>query len=427
MLTYNDAMQYHSCGVAGKIATVVTKPLRTVADMAMAYSPGVAEVALAIRGNTQLTGRYTNRDNTVALVSNGTATLGLGDTGPEAVLPVLEGKAAILKRFANLDGVPILLDSREPAEMIKSVIMIHKGFGGINLEDIRAPECFAIARELMSSLKIPVIHDDQHGTAVVISAALINACRITNRLMEDIIVVVNGAGAAGIAFCRMSIQLGVRCENLFVLDSMGLVTQSRNDINEWKRQFATARHTSGTLSDVIDGADVFVGLSVGGILSKADVIKMKSRPIIFALANPTPEITPSDAKEARSDCIVATGRSDYKNQINNALAFPYMFRAALDTKATAINNAMMLAAAHKIAELATEETPKEVRKLYKHELVIGDDYIVPSIFDTRLLVDVSSAVARAALESGVATTKSWCNKEYTQSLEIHKRDVMEAS
>ena len=396
------ALDYHSRFPAGKIGIVPTKPTGTQDDLSLAYTPGVAAPSLAIADNPESSYSYTGKGNLVAVISNGTAVLGLGNIGAPAAKPVMEGKALLFKILGGVDAFDIEVDTTDVDKFIETVKNISVTFGGINLEDIKAPECFEIEKCLAEELDIPVMHDDQHGTAIITTAALLNALEIAGKRPEDIKIVVNGAGAAAIACTSLYIKLGVRPENIVMCDSKGVVRSDRTDLNPQKRRFATDRDLK-TLGDAIEGADVFAGFSKAGVLSKEMVSRMADHPVIMALANPYPEISYEDAREARPDALIATGRSDYPNQVNNVIGFPYIFRGALDTRATAINDQMKLAAARAIAGLAKEPVPEDVLKAYNVEsLSFGPDYMIPKALDRRLLYVVSSAVAKAAMESGVA-------------------------
>ena len=398
-----DALAYHEFPSPGKISIDPTKPCRTQRDLSLAYTPGVAEPCLEIARDPRLASRYTSRSNLVAVVTNGTAVLGLGAIGPLAGKPVMEGKAVLFKRFADIDVFDLEVNSTDPDEVIKVVQLLELTFGGINLEDIRAPECFYIEETLRQTLHIPVFHDDQHGTAIISGAALINAVRLTGKRMEQLQVVVNGAGAAGIACANLYVKMGVRHENILMCDSGGVVHTGRTKgMNPYKQRYARETERR-TLDDAMREADVFVGVSAANCFSREMLRSMADRPIVFAMANPDPEITYEEALAARSDVIMATGRSDYPNQVNNVLGFPFIFRGALDVEATAINDGMKLAAAYALADLAQQDTPDSVRHLYPSErLDFGPTYIIPKPFDSRVLEVVTTAVARAAMESGVA-------------------------
>ncbi len=413
---FSEALDYHRRGRPGKIQIRPTKPTATQHDLSMAYTPGVAEPCLEIQKNPHDAFLYTNRANLVAVVSNGTAVLGLGNIGPLAGKPVMEGKAVLFKRFADIDVFDLELDTTDPDEIIRTCELLEPTFGGINLEDIKAPECFYIEETLKKTLEIPVFHDDQHGTAIIAGAGLLNACEVTGRTMEEVKLVVSGAGAAGIACSRFMVQLGVKKENVLVCDSKGVIHSGRDDLNEIKQQWAVQTDRR-SLADALEGADVFLGVSVKGIVSKDMVRRMADRPIIFALANPDPEITYQDAKDARSDCIVATGRSDYPNQVNNVLGFPFIFRGALDVKAKRITETMKVAAAQALARLAKEDVPDAVLKAYNLEhLEFGPEYIIPKPFDPRVLWFVAPAIAQAATEEKVAREPLEDPHAYAESL-----------
>ena len=400
---YQDSLLMHASGRPGKVEIRATKPLTTQRDLSLAYSPGVAAPCLEIERDPQLAYDYTAKGNLVAVISNGTAVLGLGDLGAAASKPVMEGKAVLFKRFADIDGIDLEVDTKDVDQFINAVRYLGPSFGGINLEDIAAPECFIIEQQLRELMDIPVFHDDQHGTAIITAAGMINACDLTGRELSDIKVVVNGAGAAAIACVELVKCLGVQDANVTMCDSKGVIYQGREaGMNQWKSAHAV-KTDARTLEEALVGADVFLGLSVAGAVTANMVKKMAPKPIIFAMANPDPEITPDAAKAVRPDCIMATGRSDYPNQINNVLGFPYIFRGALDVRASTINNDMKVAAAHAIAGLAREDVPDEVDQAYsgKH-LQYGPEYIIPAPFDPRLITTVPVAVARAAMESGVA-------------------------
>lgn len=404
-----DALKYHESWTPGKIEVVPTKPYSTQKDLSLAYSPGVAYPCLAIEENPADAYRYTDKGNIVAVVSNGTAVLGLGDIGSLAGKPVMEGKALLFKIFAGIDSFDIEVNEKDPDKMVDIVKAISGTFGGINLEDIKAPECFTIENRLKAESDIPVMHDDQHGTAIISGAALLNALKIQEKKIDEIRLVVNGAGSAAISCARFYVSLGVNRENIVMCDSKGVIRADRTDINPQKREFATTRDLH-TLAEAMKGADVFLGLSVAGVLTPEMVADMAERPVVFALANPDPEIDYGLAKSVRKDIIVATGRSDYPNQVNNVLGFPYIFRGALDSRAVSINEAMKIAACNAIAELAREEVPESVTKAYGgKKMSFGRDYILPTPFDPRLLYKVSPAVAKSAMESGVARReiKDW--------------------
>ena len=408
-ITKEEALRYHAEGKPGKIEVIPTKPHSTQTDLSLAYSPGVAEPCLELEKNPHDAYEYTAKGNLVAVISNGTAVLGLGDIGPLAGKPVMEGKGLLFKIFAGIDVFDIEVNEKDPEKFIQTVKAISPTFGGINLEDIKAPECFEIETRLKNELDIPVMHDDQHGTAIISGAGLINALEIAGKKIEDVKIVVNGAGAASISCTRLYVMLGARKENIVMCDSKGVISTSRPDLNAAKREFATDRPIK-TLQEAVVGADVFLGLSVANVLTKEMVRSMNADPIVFALANPNPEISYADAMASRDDIIFATGRSDYPNQINNVLGFPYIFRGALDTHAKAINEEMKLAAVYAIADLAKEPVPDVVNAAYKlKRTTFGRDYILPKALDPRLLTRVSCAVAKAAIDSGVSrkTITDW--------------------
>jgi malate dehydrogenase (oxaloacetate-decarboxylating)(NADP+) len=401
---YQEALEFHANGERkGKIAIDLPKPLTNQRDLALAYSPGVAAPCLEIHDDPRLAYEYTAKGNFVAVVSNGTAVLGLGNIGALASKPVMEGKAALFKRFADIDGIDIEVSTEDTEEFINSVKHLAGSWGGINLEDIKAPECFIIEDKLRQLLDIPVFHDDQHGTAIISAAGLINALDITGRQFSKLKVVINGAGAAAIACAKLIKKLGVKDENLILCDTRGVIYKGRTDgMNQWKEAFAV-NTSARSLGEALVGADVFLGLSVKGAVTQDMVRHMAAKPIIFAMANPDPEITPEEVQEVRPDAIIATGRSDYNNQVNNVMGFPYIFRGALDVQATTINEEMKIAAAHAIADLAREPVPEEVLSAYaRKKLVYGPDYIIPVPFDPRLISEVSAAVAKAAMDSGIA-------------------------
>lgn len=405
-ITKEAALLYHSQGKPGKIEVTPTKPHSTQADLSLAYSPGVAEPCLEIEKDNEFAYDYTAKGNLVAVISNGTAVLGLGDIGAIAGKPVMEGKGLLFKIYAGIDVFDIEVDEKDPEKFIQVVKAIAPTFGGINLEDIKAPECFEIEERLKKELNIPVMHDDQHGTAIISSAGLLNALEIAGKKIDEVKLVVNGAGASAVSCTKLYIALGVKTENIVMLDSKGALTIDRADLNESKKQFATTRTDIKSLEDAVKGADVFLGLSKGNVLTREMVQTMAPMPIVFALANPTPEISFDEAKAAREDLIFATGRSDYPNQINNVIGFPYIFRGALDTRASQINEEMKLAACKAIAELAKQPVPDMVNAAYNvNKLTFGKDYIIPKPVDPRLITEVSTAVARAAIESGVARKK----------------------
>ncbi|MGB1871285.1 MAG: malic enzyme-like NAD(P)-binding protein, partial [Candidatus Puniceispirillaceae bacterium] len=398
-----EALSFHANGRPGKLEITATKPLMSQHDLSLAYSPGVAAPCLAIEADPDTAYDYTAKGNLIAVISNGTAVLGLGDIGAAASKPVMEGKAVLFKKFADIDGLDLEVDTKDTDKFVEAVAMLAPSFGGINLEDIKSPECFIIEQQLRERLEIPVFHDDQHGTAIIAAAGLINALHITGRDMKDIKVVSNGAGAASIACVELIKTMGVPHENVILVDRSGVIYQGREEsMNQWKSAHAVPTDAR-TLEDALGGADVFLGLSVAGALSPNMVRSMAERPIIFAMANPVPEIMPEEAKKVRPDAIIATGRSDYPNQVNNVLGFPYIFRGALDVRASKINEDMKIAAAEAIAMLAREDVPDAVAEAYGGQMLqYGNEYIIPAPFDPRLISAVSSAVAEAAMKSGVA-------------------------
>ena len=410
-----EALLFHSEGRPGKIEIVASKPLTTQRDLALAYSPGVAVPVQAIADDPATAYDYTAKGNLVAVISNGTAILGLGNLGALASKPVMEGKAVLFKRFADVDAIDIELKTEDVDRLIDAIELMEPSFGGINLEDIKAPECFIIEQTLRERMNIPVFHDDQHGTAIITAAGLINACLLTGRRLDEVKVVVNGAGAAAIACTELMKAMGVRHNNVIMCDRTGVIYQGREDVNQWQSAHAAATDRR-TLTDALHGADVFLGLSAAGALKPEMVKDMAKAPIIFAMANPEPEIRPELAKAARPDAIIATGRSDYPNQVNNVLGFPFIFRGALDVRATGINDAMKIAAANAIAELARERVPEEVAAAYGVSHSFGADYIIPAPFDPRLMELVPAAVAKAAMDSGVATKPILDMEAYRQSL-----------
>lgn len=399
--TTREALFYHETIRPGKIEIIASKPMATQRDLSLAYSPGVAAPVQAIADDPADAAKYTARANLVAVISNGTAILGMGNLGALASKPVMEGKAVLFKRFADVDSIDIELDTEDPEAFINAVALMEPSFGGINLEDIAAPECFIIEQALRDKMNIPVMHDDQHGTAIIAAAGLINACHLTGRELKDVRMVVNGAGASALACTALIKSIGVPHENVIVCDRTGPIYPGREKVDQWKSAHAVATEAR-SLEEALDGADIFLGLSAAGALKPEWVKKMAKNPIIFAMANPDPEITPDDAKAVRPDAIIATGRSDYPNQVNNVLGFPFIFRGAMDVQATTINEEMKVAAAHAIASLARERVPDEVAAAYGTNHKFGTDYIIPAPFDPRLMEVVSSAVAKAAMDSGVA-------------------------
>ena len=412
-----EALAFHANGRPGKLEITATKPLMSQHDLSLAYSPGVAAPCLAIEADPDTAYDYTAKGNVIAVISNGTAVLGLGDIGAAASKPVMEGKAVLFKKFADIDGLDLEVDTKDTEKFVEAVAMLAPSFGGINLEDIKSPECFIIEQQLRERLEIPVFHDDQHGTAIIAAAGLINALHLTGRDISDIRVVSNGAGAASIACVELFKSMGVPHENIILVDRSGVIYQGREaSMNQWKSAHAV-KTDARTLEDALVGADVFLGLSVAGAVTPKMVETMAERPIIFAMANPVPEIMPEDAKKVRPDAIIATGRSDYPNQVNNVLGFPYIFRGALDVRASKINEEMKIAAAEAIAMLAREDVPDAVAEAYGGQVLqYGEDYIIPAPFDPRLISAVSSAVAAAAMESGVA-------RKPIEDLERYRRDL----
>jgi len=427
LIRKEDALEYHSKGRKGKIEVKNTKPCATQRDLSMAYTPGVAVPCREIEKNKELVFEYTAKGNLVAVVSNGTAVLGLGDIGPEAGKPVMEGKGVLFKRFADVDVFDIEIDSHDPDDIIKVCKLMEPTFGGINLEDIKAPECFYIEETLKNELSIPVFHDDQHGTAIISGAALLNALELTGKNIKKIKIVMNGAGAAGVACAKFYIQLGAKKENIIMCDSKGVIYKGRKEgMNPYKEQFAVETDKR-TLAEAMVGADVFMGVSVANVVSKEMVKSMADHPIIFAMANPDPEITYEDAKEARPDVIMATGRSDYPNQVNNVLGFPFIFRGSLDVRAKHINEEMKVAAAHALADLAKEDVPDSVIKAYGGQpITFGPEYIIPKPLDPRVLLWEAPAVAKAAMDTGVARIQIDLEK-YKERLEAllgRSREIM---
>ena len=420
-ITKEAALLYHSQGKPGKIEVVPTKPYSTQTDLSLAYSPGVAEPCLEIEKNPEDAYKYTAKGNLVAVISNGTAVLGLGDIGALSGKPVMEGKGLLFKIYAGIDVFDIEVNEKDPDKFVEAVKAIAPTFGGINLEDIKAPECFEIERRLKEELDIPVMHDDQHGTAIISSAGLLNALEVAGKKIEDVKIVVKGAGASATSCTKLYEALGARRENILMLDSKGVITSDRENLTEQKRYFATDRRDVHTLAEAIKGADVFLGLSKGNVLTQDMVRSMADHPIVFALANPTPEISYEDAMAARPDVLMSTGRSDYPNQINNVIGFPYIFRGALDTHARAINEEMKLAAVHAIADLAKQPVPDVVNEAYHvNNFTFGPDYFIPKPVDPRLITEVSCAVARAAMESGVARK----NIEDWDAYKLQLRELM---
>jgi malate dehydrogenase (oxaloacetate-decarboxylating)(NADP+) len=401
-VTREEALHYHSCGRPGKVEVIPTKPYNTQFDLSLAYTPGVAEPCLEIQKNPEDAYIYTAKCNLVAVISNGTAVLGLGDIGTLAGKPVMEGKGLLFKVFADVDVFDIEVDEKNVEKLIDTIRAISPTFGGINLEDIKAPECFEVEEQLKKMLDIPVFHDDQHGTAIISSAGLLNSLEITGKKIQDVKVVINGAGASAISCGRLYKKLGVRPENFIMLDSKGVISTKRTDLNKYKQEFAQDVEIT-SLAQAVEGADMFLGLSTGNVLTKDMLRTMAPNPVVFAMANPTPEISYEDAVEARKDVIIATGRSDYPNQVNNVLGFPFIFRGALDVRAKTINEEMKLAAVYALASLAKEAVPEQVNTAYKvSNLTFGREYIIPKPLDPRLITRVAPAVAKAAMDTGVA-------------------------
>jgi len=402
-VTDEEALALHASGRPGKLEIKPTKPLATARDLSLAYSPGVAAPCKAIKADPDAAYTYTDKGNVVAIISNGTAVLGLGNLGALAAKPVMEGKAVLFKRFADIDGIDLEVSTEEIDAFVNCVKLLGASFGGINLEDIKAPECFEIERRLIEALDIPVMHDDQHGTAIIVGAGFKNALKLTGRSIDNVKVVMNGAGAAAMACAKLLRAMGVRAENLVMCDTHGVIFKGRAaGMNPWKE--AVASQTSArTLAEALQGADALIGLSAKGAVTPAMVASMAAKPLIFAMANPDPEITPEEVAAVRDDAIMATGRSDYPNQINNVLGFPYIFRGALDVRASCVNEAMKLAAVEALAALAQEPVPAEVSAAYEgRRLAFGPSYIIPTPFDPRLLTRIPVAVAKAAVASGVA-------------------------
>ena len=415
--TDQEALDFHSASPAGKLSVTPTKPMATQRDLSLAYSPGVAVPVLAIAENADAAYDYTAKGNMVAVISNGTAILGLGDLGAMASKPVMEGKSVLFKRFADVDSIDIEVDTKDADDFIRTVRNIGATFGGINLEDIGAPDCFVIESRLREELDIPVFHDDQHGTAIIAAAGIINACAITGRKMEDLTVAISGAGAAGLSCAGLIAHLGVKRDNILMCDSRGVIYEGRTEkMDQFKSAFAV-KTSKRTLTDAMDGADCFLGLSVKGAVTREMVASMADKPIIFAMANPDPEITPEEIQQVRDDAIIATGRSDYPNQVNNVLGFPYIFRGALDVRARGINEEMKVAAAKALAELAREDVPDEVAAAYHGQRPqFGPDYIIPTPFDPRLISFIPPFVAQAAMDTGEARTPIKDMDAYRDSL-----------
>lgn len=417
---YTKALEYHEKEKPGKIAMIPTKVLANQQDLSLAYSPGVAAPCLEIAKNLDNIYKYTSRGNIVAVISNGSAVLGLGNLGAAASKPVMEGKAVLFKVFADIDSIDLEVDISDPEEFVNVVKSLGYSFGGINLEDIKAPECFIIEQKLKACMDIPVFHDDQHGTAIIVAAALINAAYLTNRSLADMKIVVNGAGAASIACIELLLTLGILQKNVILCDTKGVIYKNRKEgMNQWKEALANDTNLR-SLEEALVGADVFLGLSTKGAMSKSMVSSMSENPIIFAMANPDPEILPEDIISVRNDAIIATGRSDYNNQVNNLMGFPYIFRGALDVRASSINQEMKVAASKALADLARLEVPEEVYKAYPNrKMVFGPEYIVPTPFDPRLITTIPLVVAQAAIDTGVAKVKELDIEKYR--LELQKR------
>ena len=419
IITKEAALEYHENGRPGKIEVMPTKPYRTQTDLSLAYSPGVAYPCLEIQENPDEVYKYTDKGNLVAVISNGTAVLGLGDIGAMSGKPVMEGKGLLFKIYGGIDVFDIEVAEKDPEKFCEAVEKIAPTFGGINLEDIKAPECFYIEERLKKTLDIPVMHDDQHGTAIISSAGLINALQVNGKKIEDVKIVVNGAGAAAISCTKLYVALGAKRENILMLDSKGVITSDRPNLTEQKKFFATDRRDVHTLEEAMRGADVFLGLSKGNVVTKDMIRSMADQPIVFALANPVPEISYEDAMDSRPDVLMSTGRSDYPNQINNLIGFPYIFRGALDVSARAINEEMKIAAVHAIADLAKQPIPDVVNQVYKvNNLSFGPAYFIPKPVDPRLITEVSAAVAKAAIDSGVARKVITDWDEYKRTLRL---------
>jgi len=413
--TDQEALDYHEFPQPGKISVETTKPVATQRDLSMAYTPGVAVPCLEIEKDAENAYRYTAKSNLVAVISNGTAVLGLGNIGALASKPVMEGKGVLFKAFSGLSSFDIEVDTENVDEFCNAVRLIAPTFGGINLEDIKAPECFEIEKRLIEELDIPVMHDDQHGTAVISTAAIMNACEITGKNIADLKIVIVGAGAAAISCAKLYKHIGA--SNIFMIDSKGVINDTRNDLNEYKKEFSVAKAT--TQEEAFKDADIAVGLSKPGTFSVEDIKLMAKDPVIFTLANPTPEIMPEDTRAARPDAIIATGRSDFANQVNNVLGFPFIFRGAMDVRAKKINTEMKIAAARALAALAKKEVPEYLTEVYGKVMSFGPEYIIPAPFDKRLVVEVSSAVAQAAVDTGSSTMKDFDLEAY--KLELAKR------
>ncbi|MBL0725818.1 MAG: hypothetical protein JJW01_02585 [Alphaproteobacteria bacterium] len=420
-----EALKFHSRQKKGKLSISLTKPLNTSEDLSLAYSPGVGFPCLEIKDNPALAYEYTSKGNFVAVISNGTAVLGFGDIGSLASKPVMEGKSALMKRFAGVDSVDVLVETKDVDEFVNVVANIGNTWGGINLEDIKAPECFAIEDRLKEKLKIPVFHDDQHGTATVVLAGLINACKLTNKNINTIKIVINGAGAAGIACADLLATFGLKKENITLCDTLGVIYKGRTErMNVYKERYATSNQLVKTLEDAAVGADVLIGLSAKGAFTQKILQKMADSPIVFALANPDPEILPQDAKDAKQGAIVATGRSDFPNQINNVMCFPFLFRAALDLRVRKITKEMQIATAKGIAELAAQEVSKEIKELYPNDKLEGDEYIVPKPYDKRLFRKVVISIAEIVINSNNHDCPFKSVEEYKKYLHKMHGDFM---
>jgi malate dehydrogenase (oxaloacetate-decarboxylating)(NADP+) len=427
MITRQDALDYHEKNRPGKIEVISTKPCRTQKDLSLAYTPGVAEPCREIHKDPAAAYRYTSKGNLVAVITDGSAVLGLGNIGPLAGKPVMEGKGILFKRFADIDVFDLELNVSNPDEFISIVKSMEPTFGGINLEDIKAPECFYIEEELKKRMNIPVFHDDQHGTAIISGAALINAARLQDKALDELKVVFSGAGAAAVSCAYLYVRLGVKMENIMLVDSKGVVYKGRTDgMNKYKEPFAVDT-PKRTLSQALEGADLFAGLSTAGLVSPAMVESMASRPIIFAMANPDPEIGYDAARAVRSDLVMATGRSDFPNQVNNVLGFPFIFRGALDVRASTINEEMKVAATRALADIAIRpDVPEMVLDAYGVDsLKFGPEYIIPKPLDPRVLVEESVAVAKAAIDTGVAQARAFCLNDYRNRLEKLARNIAE--
>lgn len=423
-ISNQDVLDYHSREIPGKLSIIPSKPTNSLEDLSIAYTPGVAIPCLEIKKNIDNIYKYTTKSNSVAVISNGTAVLGLGNIGAAASKPVMEGKSVLFKKFGAIDSIDLEIDTENIEEFINIVKHIGVSFGGINLEDIKSPDCFIIEEKLKELMDIPVFHDDQHGTAIVVAAGLINALYLTKRKISDSKIVVSGAGAASTACVNLLVKIGAQKNKIIVCDSVGVIYKGREKkMNEWKSMLATDT-TARTLSEAMVNSDIFLGLSVKGVLSKEMLGSMAPDPIVFALANPDPEITPEDAYEVRNDIIMATGRSDYVNQVNNVMAFPYIFRAALDTRAKQINDEMKIAAAYALAELARIEVPEELCKIIsRNNISFGKDYIIPSIFDSRLLTCIPLSIAKAAIDSKVVRNNDFNLENYKEILKAFSKNL----